>query len=125
MWRARSSRSRSSSVRDDDGECNPGKGLQFKRVYGPYKLSYDNLPCLLLAWISTEAVRTQSRELVLEASLSEFMRELGIYSTSGEKYTRLRNHMNRLFHCQAKLVYADEQGKRFIASCFADRGEFW
>ena len=125
MWRARSSRSRSSSVRDDDDECNPGKRLQFKRVYGPYKLPYDNLPCLLLAWISTEAVRTQSRELVLEASLSEFMRELGICSTSGEKYTRLRNQMNRLFHCQAKLVYADEQEKRFIASCVADRGEFW
>ena len=26
MWRAPSSRSRSSSVRDDDGECTPGNG---------------------------------------------------------------------------------------------------
>ena len=36
---------------------------------------------LLLAWVSTEAVRTQSRVLVLGDSLSEFMRKLDIYST--------------------------------------------
>ena len=74
---------------------NPGNRLQYRRVNGPYKLvmiagadkklPYGNLPRLLLAWISTEAVRTQSRMLVLGDSLSEFMRELGIYSTSGRR----------------------------------------
>ena len=54
---------------------NPGNRLQYKRVNGPYKLimtatgdhklPYGNLPRLLMAWLSTEAVRTQSRELVL------------------------------------------------------------
>ena len=66
---------------------NPGNRLQYKRVNGPYKLvmvagadnklPYGSLPRLLLAWVSTEAVRTQSRELVLGRSLSEFMRTLG------------------------------------------------
>ena len=51
-----------------------------------------------MAWVSTEAVRTQSRELVLGDSLSEFMRALGVYSNSGRVHTRLRNQMNRLFH---------------------------
>ena len=32
------------------------------------KLPFGNLPRLLLAWVSTEAVRTQSRELVLGRS---------------------------------------------------------
>ena len=32
---------------------------------GGNKLPYGNLPRLILAWVSTEAVRTQSRELVL------------------------------------------------------------
>ena len=36
-----------------------------------------------MAWVCTEAVRTQKRELVLGASLSEFMRKLGINSISG------------------------------------------
>ena len=44
---------------------------------GNYKLPFGNLPRLLMAWLSTEAVRTQSRELVLGESLAEFMRTLG------------------------------------------------
>ena len=37
---------------------------------GLCKLPYGNLPRLLIAWLCTEAVRTQSRELVLGRSLS-------------------------------------------------------
>ena len=87
---------------------NPGNRLQYKRVNGPYKLvmvagadnklPFGNLPRLLLAWVSTEAVRTQSRVLVLGDSLSEFMRKLDLYSTSGRGYTRLCNQMDRLFN---------------------------
>ena len=76
---------------------NPGNRLQYKRVNGPFtlymtvgggnKLPYGNLPRLLLAWVCTEAVRTQSRELVLGHSLSEFMRTLDIYSNSGRVHT--------------------------------------
>ena len=84
---------------------NPKNRHEFKRVNGPYtlymvagggnKLPYGTLPRLLLAWVCTEAVRTQSPELILGDSLSEFMRKVGIYSTSGDKHTRLRNQMRR------------------------------
>ena len=114
---------------------NPGDRKEYVRRNGPYtlgmsaginnKLPYGNIPRLLLAWVCTEAVRTQCRELVLGDSVAEFMRKLGIYSTSGEKYTRLRNQMQRLFHCQVELIYMDEHGERFVASRVADRGEFW
>ena len=117
---------------------NPGRRLQYVRRNGPYtlimfssgktKLPYGNLPRLLLAWVCTEAVRTQSRELVLGRSLSEFMRKLGLNDDSGSargNRTRLRNQMNRLFHSQVELTYAHEHGERFIASRIADRGEFW
>ena len=87
---------------------NPGNRHQYKRVNGPYKLilsrmgeyklPFGNLPRLLMAWVSTEAVRTQSRELVLGRSLSEFMRALGVYDTGGRTQRRLRNQMNRLFN---------------------------
>ena len=73
---------------------NPGNRLQYKRVNGPFtlymiagggnKLPFGNLPRLILAWVCTEAVRIQSRELVLGRSLSDFMRSLGVYSSSGE-----------------------------------------
>ena len=114
---------------------NPGNRLQYKRVNGPFtlvmftsgetKLPYGNLPRLLLAWTCTEAVRTQSRELVLGNSVSEFMRTLGIYSTSGEKYTRLRNQMDRLFNAHVQFVYEDEHGKATVNSLVADRAELW
>ena len=48
---------------------NPGNRKEYKRVNGPYtlimfsssasKLPFGNLPRLLLAWLCTEAVRTQ------------------------------------------------------------------
>ena len=79
---------------------NPGNRLQYKRVNGPYKLvmvagadnklPYGNLPRLLLAWVSTEAVRTGSRVLILGDSLSEFMRTLGVWVTAVESEELLR-----------------------------------
>ena len=114
---------------------NPGNRLQYKRVNGPYKLimfssgetklPYGNFPRLLLAWVCTEAVRTQSRELVLGKSFSEFMRTLGVYTTDGKAHTRLRNQMKRLFHAQVEFIYKDGPAEQFIASRVADRGEFW
>ena len=94
---------------------NPGNRHQYKRVNGPYKLvmiagadnrlPFGTLPRLLLAWISTEAVKTQSRELVLGKSLSEFMRTLGVYNSSGRTQTRLRNQMKRLFTSHVQFIY--------------------
>ena len=117
---------------------NPGKRLQYKRVNGPYtlivyssgeyKLPFGNLPRLLLAWVCTEAVRTQSRELVLGRSLSKFMRALGIKSDSGGargEYARLRNQMKRLFGCSVSLIYKDEHGEAAVNSLIARRSEFW
>ena len=114
---------------------NPGDRIQYKRVNGPYtlymtagggcKLPFGNFPRLLLAWVSTEAVKTGRRELVLGRSLSEFMRSLDVYTTSGGTHTRLRNQMRRLFNAHVQLVYADEQGEARVSSSVADRTEFW
>ena len=114
---------------------NPGNRLQYKRVNGPFtlymnavgdnKLPFGNLPRLLLAWVCTEAVRTQSRELVLGRSLSEFMRTLDIYSNSGRVHTRLRNQMKRLFGCTVTMVYEEPGGFVRVSSLVADKHEFW
>ena len=114
---------------------NPGNRKEYKRVNGPFtlymvagggnKLPFGNLPRLILAWVSTEAVRTRSRELVLGKSLSEFMRTLGVYSSSGEKHTRLRNQMKRLFGCTVSMIYEDKLGFTRVSSFVADKHEFW
>ena len=114
---------------------NPGNRSKYVRVNGPYtlgmtagintKLPYGNLPRLILAWVCTEAVRTQSRVLVLGDSLSEFMRKLDVYSSSGRKHTRLRNQMKRLFGCTVTMIYEDEHGEARVSSLVADRAAFW
>ena len=117
---------------------NPGNQKEFVRRNGPYalvmsagglnKLPYGTLPRLLLAWVCTEAVRTQSRELVLGLSLSDFMRKLDIYSTSGGTTggrTRLRNQMRRLFGCTVSLIYEDAHGEATLNAPIARRTEFW
>ena len=100
---------------------NPGDRWKYVRRNGPYelimisggktKLPYGNLPRLLLAWVSTEAVKTQSPVLILGNSLAEFMRKLGIQDDSGSPRgdrTRLRNQMDRLFSATLQFIYEDQ-----------------
>ncbi len=117
---------------------DPGGRLQYKRQNGPYKLimiaggdnklPFGNLPRLLLAWVCTEAVRTQTRDLVLGKSLAAFMRSLGIESMGGglrSDRTRLKNQIDRLFHCQVELIYETPGHKRTASSRVADHTDLW
>ena len=117
---------------------NPGRRLQYKRVNGPYALimtavgqtglPFGNLPRLLLAWVSTEAVRTRKRELFLGSSLSEFMRKLGAAPTGGGsrgERTRLRKQMRRLFNAHIQLAYEDQNVDATVNAVIADRTVFW
>ena len=114
---------------------NPGRRKEYKRVNGPStlyliaggekRLPYGSLPRLLLAWVCTEAVRTQRRELILGRSLSGFMREVGVYDGGGANHRRMRNQMDRLFNAHIQFRHEDERGQQFIHSTIADRGEFW
>ena len=110
----------------------------YKRVNGPYTLivtavgqtglPFGNLSRLLLAWVCTEAVRTQSRELFLGASLSGFMCRLGMAPVGGGSRgdrTRLRDQMKRLFGCTVSLIYEDKSGFARVTSPVADKHEFW
>ena len=114
---------------------NPGNQKEYIRRNGPYmlgmtaglnnKLPFGNYPRLLLAWVCTASVQTQSRVLILGPSLSEFMRTLGVYSSDGKAYTRLRNQMDRLFNAHVSLIYEDKRGKATVNSLIARRTEFW
>ena len=114
---------------------NPGQQKEYKRVNGPFtlymiagggnKLPYGNFPRLLLAWVCTEAVRTQSRVLILGDSLSAFMRSVGVYNSGGAVRSRLQEQMRRLFNSYVQLVYQDEHGEASVNSLVADRTEFW
>ena len=117
---------------------DPKNRLQYIRRNGPYtigisagvgdKLPYGNIPRLLLAWVCSEAVRTQNRELVLGRSLYEFMHKLGMKDRSGSARgdrTRLKNQMRRLFRSTISLVYTEGNVSASVSSLVADRTLFW
>jgi hypothetical protein len=117
---------------------DPGNSLQYVRKNGPYtlgmvagvdnKLPFGNMPRLLLAWICTEAVRTQSRDLQLGHSLAAFMRELGINSDSGGSRgarTLLKTQIDRLFNAHVQLILETPGRKTTVSSTVADRTDLW
>ena len=76
---------------------------EFKRI----GLPYGSYPRLLLAWLTTEAVKTKNPQLVLGASLSEFMRKLDLIPRGGRwgTITRLKDQMRRLFSASVTCAY--------------------
>ena len=91
----------------------------FERTNGAFTLSilappkiglpYGTVPRLLMAWVTTEAVRKRERELLLGESLSGFMSELGLVPTGGRwgSITRLKEQMRRLFASSISCTYDD------------------
>jgi len=112
-------------------------GNEFTRINGNYSLSimapsaiglpYGTIPRLLLAWLTTEAVKTKSRELELGDSLSGFMAELDMMPTGGRwgSITRLKDQSRRLFASSITAVYENGPGFAVINQAVADRAQFW
>jgi hypothetical protein len=90
-------------------------------------LPYGSIPRLLLAWVTTEAVRTKSRELVLGDHLSGFMRQLQLVPTGGRWGTigRLRSQMERLFSTSIWVHYKGEHGAVGTGWMVADDYQLW
>lgn len=67
-------------------------------------LPYGSIPRMLLYWLTTEAVRTQSRKLVLGDRMSQFLDKVGYNAETGRgkrgDATRIRAQMERLFEAQ-------------------------
>ena len=117
---------------------NPGNREKYVRHNGPHtlvmtaghphRLPFGNIPRLLAAWVCTEAVRTQSRDLVLGHSLSGFMRKLDIDGQSGGRggvRTRLRNQMQRFFNAHVRVVYQAEGHEASVNSPITSRTDLW
>jgi len=108
----------------------PGVNIQTGKSYG---YPYGIIPRLLLFWITTEALRTQSRRLELGSSLSGFMTDLGLspYTGRGKRgdAKRLRDQMERLFRSRFSLERLEEDGSRIGKSWLdmqvAPQGDLW
>lgn len=96
------------------------EGDVFRRSNGAFRLAiltdseviglpYGSIPRLIIAWISTEAVKTKSRELILGNTLSRFMEQLDLVPTGGRwgTITRLKDQMQKLLAASISCTYDD------------------
>jgi hypothetical protein len=91
-------------------------------------LPYGSIPRLLVAYLTTEAVRTKSRDIVLGATLSEFMSHLKEVPTGGRwgSITRVRDQTTRLFSSSISCTYtADADGVSGMNLAVADSFKLW
>lgn len=117
---------------------NPNTG-QFFRRNGNYTLTitamakdvglpYGTYPRLMLAWISTEAVKTKNPELVLGRSFSGFMSELGLVPIGGRwgSISRLKDQMKRLFSAGFNCRNSNDENQYLgFNLALADKFDLW
>lgn len=112
-------------------------GNEFERRNGHYTLTimapsriglpYGSVPRILLAWLTTEAARTKSRELELGDSMSGFMRAIGMRPTGGPRgdITRLKDQATRLFASTITAIYHDREKTALMPRPVAEEALLW
>ncbi len=90
-------------------------------------LPYGVLPRLLLAWVTTEAVLSKEKRIILGDSLSSFMEQLGIVPTGGRwgSITRLKEQLTRLFGCSIGYKVENEKGLSLHNTILANDVHLW
>ena len=114
-------------------------GASFVRKNGAFTLTllsppqiglpYGALPRLLVAWVTTEALRTNERRLVLGDNLSGFMQQLDLVPTGGRWGTigRIKNQMRRLFASSVSCIYEDANPDRWAMTSvkIVEHADLW
>lgn len=113
------------------------EAVEFTRTNGAFTLSmwapskvglpYGSVPRVVMAWLTTEAVRRRERELKLGDNLSSFMRELDMAPTGGRwgTITRLRQQTRRLFTTTVSCWYEGEAFEAESGFRLVDRHVLW
>jgi hypothetical protein len=90
-------------------------------------LPYGSIPRLLVAYLTTEAVRTKSRDVEIGGSLSEFMAQLKEVPTGGRwgSITRVREQTKRLFSSSVSCTDTSDARLAGMNFAVADSYELW
>lgn len=88
-------------------------------------LPYGTYPRLLLAWMCSEAVKTQNPTLHLGSNQSEFLRKLNL-SRDGRYISALKEQSNRLLSSVFRIDFKDKSLRGFKHLLLAESGfELW
>lgn len=102
----------------------PGLDVKKQKVTG---YPYGTIPRLLLFWLTTEAVRTNSPRIELGNNLAQFMEALGLNPRMGGKRSdakRLQDQMRRLFHSRISFSQFSK-GEIWLNMQVTSKGMLW
>lgn len=87
-------------------------------------LPYGKIPRLIAAWLTREAKRTRSRELLLGRSMSEFADKIGVGKNGGTRggLPRLKEQATKLFSTVVSVTAHNGQDFRYKNVALSDRG---
>ncbi len=90
-------------------------------------LPYGGIPRVVLSWLTTEAIRTREREIVLGNNLSSFMAQVGLVPTGGRWGTipRLQSQLRRLFVSEIICTYDTEFASLGTSLGVASEYQLW
>lgn len=90
-------------------------------------LPYGSIPRLLIGFMTTEAVRTRERQIVLGTSLSRFMADIGLAPTGGRwgSIPRLKDQMTRLVSSSISCSYTSGGGIGVRNVTIAEEANLW
>lgn len=106
--------------RPDDNEFQRSFGIESFKLHllapRDIGLPYGRIPRLILARLTTQAVREKNPELVLGSSFSDFCWQLGVPPTGGANgyLTQVKKQLIRLVHLTVKATW-DTTKKRRLA----------
>ena len=108
----------------------PGWNHQKKQPLG---LPFGSIPRLLLFWMTTEALRSESRRIQLGDNLANFVRDIGLNPSNGggkrSDSLRLKEQMERLFRATISLEInhgnQSSGGMKWLDTQIAPKGELW
>ena len=74
-------------------------------------LPYGAMPRIILAWLSTQAIKTKMPVIELGRSMTEFMSKVGLSRTGGERgtITYFKDHFLRLLTSNVQFTYSGKE----------------
>lgn len=115
--------------RHDQNEFQRRNGAFVMSMHAPASvgLPYGSKPRLLVAYLTTEAVRKGQRDITLGDSLSEFMRSLDLQPTGGRwgSITGLKQQMTRLFSSSVTCIWENKESTAIANMPIVSKAQLW
>ena len=92
----------------------PGFEVKHGKSPKPVGVPYGSRSRLIMLYLQTQAVRQQSREIVLGKSMSAWMDRMGV-PNGGKSYQDVREQIKRLTRCSISFHWQDDRGAEGIA----------